>query len=229
MGFGIYNPPMPLSIHSLSDIAARIDQPFSLISLGLVGDIGAHLYVAQGQLNWHKHIDEDELFLVHEGAVQIETELGSAALRAGDAMLVPKGVGHRSGSARRSVVLLIRQQVFPERKNGHRNYLVIEKETTLKKIRVGQSGAPTARPFEPASLMRLDDYGLTVFVALDSGPAENAKAGGALLYALRGAVRIQTDDGPALLEAGQLVILPSHTAYQIHSAQPAVVVKFERE
>lgn len=220
---------MSLPIHSLSDIAGRIDQPFSLVALGLVGDVGVHLYVAQGQLNWHKHIDEDELFLVHEGAVQIETELGSATLHAEEAMLVPKGVGHRSGSARRSVVLLIRQQVFPERKNGHRNYLVTEKETTLEKIRVGQAAAPTARPFEPVTLLKLDDYGLSVFVALASGPAQNSKAGGALLYALRGAVNIEMGDGLAPLQAGQLAILPSHTAYQLHCAQPAVVVKFERE
>ncbi len=220
---------MSLPIHSLSDIAGRIDQPFSLVALGLVGDMGVHLYAAQGQLNWHKHIDEDELFLVHEGAVRIETELGSATLHAEEAMLVPKGVGHRSGSARRSVVLLIRQQIFPERKNGHRNYLVTEKETTLEKIRVGQAAAPTARPFEPASVMRLDDYGLSVFIALASGPARHAKAGGALLYPLRGAVNIEMDDGLAPLQAGQLAILPSHTAYQLHCAQPAVVVKFERE
>src|SRR3990172_4466987 len=220
---------MSLPVHSLSDIAGRIDQPFSLVALGLVGDVGVHLYVAQGQLKWHKHIDEDELFLVHEGAVQIETELGSATLQAEEAMLVPKGVGHRSASARRSVLLLIRQQVFPERKNGHRNYLVTEKETTLEKIRVGPATTGAARPFEPASVLKLDNYVLSVFVARNSGPAENAKAGGALLYTLRGAVSIKMDDGPAQLQAGHLVILPSHTAYQLHCAQPAVVVKFERE
>ena len=55
----LYNLRMTLTIHPLSAIAARIDQPFSLISRGLVGDVGVHLYVAQGQLDWHKHIDED--------------------------------------------------------------------------------------------------------------------------------------------------------------------------
>ncbi|MEK7325249.1 MAG: hypothetical protein AAB217_08360, partial [Chloroflexota bacterium] len=78
---------MTLTIHPLSAIAARIDQPFSLISLGLVGDVGVHLYVAQGQLDWHKHIDEDELFLVHDGAVDLDTELGSTVLYNEEAML----------------------------------------------------------------------------------------------------------------------------------------------
>ncbi|HLB49695.1 MAG TPA: hypothetical protein VJL59_21985, partial [Anaerolineales bacterium] len=61
---------MSLAIYSLTDKAAQIDQPFAMVLLGLIGDIGVHLYVAQGQMDWHKHIDEDELFIVHEGGLR---------------------------------------------------------------------------------------------------------------------------------------------------------------
>src|SRR3990172_4331581 len=115
---------MSVAVYSLTDKAARIDQPFAMVLLGLIGDIGVHLYVAQGQLDWHKHIDEDELFLVHDGAIDLDTELGSTVLYNEEAMLVPKGIGHQSKSALRSVVILFRQQILPERKNGHRNYIV---------------------------------------------------------------------------------------------------------
>jgi mannose-6-phosphate isomerase-like protein (cupin superfamily) len=220
---------MALTIHPLSAIAARIDQPFSLISLGLVGDVGVHLYVAQGQLDWHKHIDEDELFLVHDGAIDLDTELGSTVLYNEEAMLVPKGIGHQSKSALRSVVILFRQQVLPERKNGHRNYIVTGDEAPLAKARLGNIIPKLSVAFEPQKVAMLEDYRLSVMLARDFGPADTARPGGALLYTMRGSASIELDSGGARLEPGQLTILPSGTPYKIHCAKPAILVKFERE
>ncbi len=220
---------MPLTIHSLAAVAARIDQPFSLVALGLVGDIGVNLYVAQGQIDWHKHIDEDELFLVYDGAIELDTELGSTVLYSEEAMLVPKGVGHQSKAALRSVVILFRQQVLPERKNGHRNYLMTGDEAPLAKARLGTMAARLTIPFEPQAVAMLEGCRLSVFLARDFGPAETTRPGGTLLYAMRGAVSIDLDTGGALLETGHLTVVPSGLAYKIHSAKPAILIKFERE
>jgi len=220
---------MSLSVRTLSAIAARVDHPFSMISLGLVGDLSVNLYVAQGQLDWHKHIDEDELFLVHEGALQLESELGNTTLYAEEVMLVPKGVGHRFNSPMRSVVLLFRQQILPERRNGHRNYLVTGDEALLKKAKLGVIAEQLERPFEPHRVAMIEGYQLSVLTARDFGPAETTPPGGIMIYALRESVSIELDSGGARLAQGQLTLAPAHTAYKLHCAKPAVVVKFEHE
>lgn len=58
---------MSLPVTNLSAVANRIGRPFAAVTLAAVGDLAVSVYVCQGQVNWHKHLDEDELFLVHEG------------------------------------------------------------------------------------------------------------------------------------------------------------------
>lgn len=220
---------MALTIHTPLAIAARVDHPFSLISLGLVGDISLNLYVAQGQMAWHKHIDEDELFMVHEGALQIESELGTTTLYAEEAMLVPKGVGHRSSSAMRSIVLLFRQQILPERKNGHRSYLVMGDETPLAKVKLGLLAQGLDQPYAAQPVAMIEGYQLAVIMARDFGPAGTARSGGTMIYALRESIGIELDPGGTRLAQGQLTILPAQMPYKLHCAKPAVAVKFEHE
>ena len=74
---------MTQEIFNLSKVADGVDRPFALMQLALVGEIAASLYVCQGRLDWHKHLDEDELFLVHAGAIRLETELGTLNLLPG--------------------------------------------------------------------------------------------------------------------------------------------------
>lgn len=219
---------MPLTIYSLSDKAQRIDQPFAMVLLGLVGDVGVHLYVAQGQLDWHKHIDEDELFIVHEGGLRIESELGKNMLYPEEALLVPKGVGHRSQSALRSVVLLLRQQILPERKNGHRNYLVTDGREPLAKARLSGFANEKSQPYQPATAAMMEGHRLSVFLANGFSPPETSPGGGALLYVTQGAIGIELDDGGARLEQGHLTIIPPNTPHRLHAAQPAVVVRFAK-
>jgi len=226
--FIVYNPLMVFTIHTLSATAARIDQPFALVTLGLVGDIGVHLYVAQGQLDWHKHLDEDEIFLVHEGGLRIESELGKNILYPEEVLLVPKGVGHRSQSALRSVILLFRQQVMPDRKNGHRNYLVTDDREPLAKARLSGFANENSQPYTPQVIALIEGYGLSAFIANGFGPNETAPAGGALLYVPQGSVGLELEAGGARLEAGQLTLLDARLPYKLHATQPTLVVKFER-
>lgn len=47
-----------------------------------------------GELTWHKHDDEDELFHVVKGRLCIEYEDDAVQLDAGDFHIVPKGAMH---------------------------------------------------------------------------------------------------------------------------------------
>jgi mannose-6-phosphate isomerase-like protein (cupin superfamily) len=222
---------MPLTIHSLPTMAAKVDQPFALVTLGLVGDIGLHMYVAQGALDWHKHIDEDEIFLVHEGGLRIESELGKITLYPEEVLFIPKGVAHRSQSALRSTVLLFRQQILADRKNGHRNYLVTDDREPLAKARLSGFINNETPAYHAAPVVLMEGYELSVFTANGFSQNEISPPGGTMLYVTQGAVGIETtskDTGGARLETGQVTILPAGTPYKLQASGGATVVKFER-
>jgi mannose-6-phosphate isomerase-like protein (cupin superfamily) len=49
----------------------------------------------RGEFVWHHHEHEDELFLVHRGGFRMEFRDRVVELRAGDMIVVPRGVEHR--------------------------------------------------------------------------------------------------------------------------------------
>ncbi len=48
-----------------------------------------------GATNWHKHDDQDELFIIFQGEMTIKFRTGDITLREGDILTVPKGIEHR--------------------------------------------------------------------------------------------------------------------------------------
>ena len=60
----------------------------------------------QGEFVWHHHDDEDELFLVHRGSFRMEFRDRVVELRAGDFIVVPRGVEHRPVADEEVEVLL---------------------------------------------------------------------------------------------------------------------------
>jgi mannose-6-phosphate isomerase-like protein (cupin superfamily) len=61
----------------------------------------------KGSFVWHKHQDQDELFLILKGMLVIEYENKSVELKAGDLHVVPKGVLHNPVAKEECLVLLI--------------------------------------------------------------------------------------------------------------------------
>jgi quercetin dioxygenase-like cupin family protein len=47
-----------------------------------------------GELVWHKHDNEDELFIVFKGQLTLQLRSGDIALKAGEMYVVPKGIEH---------------------------------------------------------------------------------------------------------------------------------------
>jgi len=64
----------------------------------IVGELnGQHVKVVKfvGEFVWHHHDHEDEMFLVHRGQFRMELRDREIELRAGDFLIVPRGVEHR--------------------------------------------------------------------------------------------------------------------------------------
>ncbi len=49
----------------------------------------------KGEFLWHKHDDEDEMFLVLNGAFNMELRDKTLTISAGDFIIIPKGTEHR--------------------------------------------------------------------------------------------------------------------------------------
>jgi len=60
----------------------------------------------QGAFDWHAHADEDELFFVHRGEFTMEFRNHQVLLRAGDMLVVPRGIEHRPVAERECDVML---------------------------------------------------------------------------------------------------------------------------
>ena len=58
---------------------------------------GQHIRLAKlkGAFDWHHHEHEDELFFIHKGTLTLEFRDRTVEVRAGEFIVVPRGVEHR--------------------------------------------------------------------------------------------------------------------------------------
>lgn len=61
----------------------------------------------KGELAWHKHDNEDEMFHVVKGSLTIQFEDGVVELKEGDFCVVPKGVMHNPVAEEECWIVLI--------------------------------------------------------------------------------------------------------------------------
>ena len=75
----------------------------------IVGELnGQHVKLArlQGEFVWHRHEQEDELFLVLDGTLQMEFRERVIDVEPGEFLIVPRGVEHRPVAVNEVQVLL---------------------------------------------------------------------------------------------------------------------------
>ncbi len=60
-----------------------------------------------GDINWHKHDDQDELFILYGGRMSIELRTGEIPLAEGELFVVPKGMEHRVRGAEDAAFLIV--------------------------------------------------------------------------------------------------------------------------
>jgi len=93
------------------DIGAALDgltEHWSPKVVGRVNDQYVKVAKLLGQLAWHKHDEEDELFQVIRGRLRIQFEGGAeAVLEAGEFCVVPHGVLHNPVADEECWIVLI--------------------------------------------------------------------------------------------------------------------------
>ena len=91
---------------NLADKLARFTE---LWSPRIVGELnGQHVKLAKlaGEFVWHRHAEEDELFLVIAGHLDLHLRDRVVALDPGELFTVPRGVEHKPVAAGEAHVLL---------------------------------------------------------------------------------------------------------------------------
>lgn len=95
----------PVNIHASLDAVAETWSPKVV---GRVNDQFVKVAKLKGELAWHKHDDEDELFWVVEGRLKIEIEgRDPVHLGPGEFFVVPKGTMHNPVADEECQIVLI--------------------------------------------------------------------------------------------------------------------------
>ncbi|MFK7914592.1 MAG: cupin domain-containing protein [Pseudomonadales bacterium] len=95
------------AVRNIHSELSTVSELWSPRVLGQVNDQYLKVARVQGELTWHQHDAEDELFLVLKGALKIEYENGTVELGPGDFHVVPKGTMHNPVAAEECEILLI--------------------------------------------------------------------------------------------------------------------------
>jgi homogentisate 1,2-dioxygenase len=220
--------PQELEIVSIPEHVARLSEPFTMIDLASIDDLILSVFLCQGTLPHHRHLDQDELFLVHNGTISLESEWGTAILRPGDLAVAPKGVGHRSSSLMRSLVLLLQPRLMVNRRNGDRRLFALKEQGRLEKVSVPAVGRQVAIPFRPVVLAHVDTYTLHLFSCEGDGPWWEIERQDNLLFCFNGELALVTELGQNTLVGGELVVVPKGMAHRLSSRSGALVIGAER-
>ena len=93
---------------NLNEISEQIIQVWSPRNIGTVNESVLAAVKFDGEYHWHKHNDEDELFLVFKGKVKIQTRERDIILEESEGVKIPKGVEHCPVSIKPSIVLIFK-------------------------------------------------------------------------------------------------------------------------
>lgn len=215
---------------SIADYESRLTEPFTMVELARIDDLSLSLYLCQGTMPFHRHVDQDELFMVHSGAITLESAWGTAVLRPGELAVVAKGLSHRSSSPMRSLVLLLQPRLMVNRRNGDRHLFTLRDQGRLEKVSMPAVGRGLTVPFRPVVLADVDTFAVTLESCTQAGPLHGVgplpQSG--LILCSAGHVTVETEDERLPLAEWELVVVPAGVPYRLSSAAGALVMGVQR-
>jgi len=220
--------PKELEKVSIPEQVRRLTEPFTMIDLAQIDDLAFSVYLCQGTMPHHRHLDQDELFLVHSGTISLESEWGTAVLRPGELAVAPKGVGHRSASLIRSAVLLLQPRLMANRRNGDRRFFVLEGQGRLEKVSVPAVARQLSSSFTPVVLANVDTFALYLLRCEGTGPRLQREDQASLVYCYDGQLTLDSDLDQVSLGSGELCVVPPGIAFQLSSVRPALMIGVQR-
>ncbi|MCY1029889.1 cupin domain-containing protein [Corallococcus sp. BB11-1] len=99
-------PPPPLEKVNLAHAFTHLSGPDTPQPVGMLHGQPVHLVRLTGNGPWCQHATGDALFFVTRGHLRVELRERSVDLEAGELLIVPRGVEHRSVTASEALVLV---------------------------------------------------------------------------------------------------------------------------
>jgi homogentisate 1,2-dioxygenase len=219
---------MPIAKINLFEEAKAITQPFLVVDLADIDDFVARLFISEGMVAWHKHIDEEQLFLVLDGELTLESEWGNNTLRSGEMAVVPKAVTHRCGSTIRTIALVFERKFFANRQNGQRRLFALRGGGKIKPVNIGAEAVRLTQASASQRLIGVDDLGFSL-VHYGAKPRDHeSSAGSELLLVQQGILSLDTEVGAATLERAEMTVVPRGIKYRGTAPDRAVVLRVSK-
>ncbi len=95
---------------NLAEKLAKFSDHWNPRLVATLDDYEIKLVKLRGDFVWHKHADEDELFLVVKGGFRMDFRDRQVELGEGELIVVPKGVEHKPFAAAECQVLLLERR-----------------------------------------------------------------------------------------------------------------------
>ena len=111
---------------NLSEKFSKFNEQWHPYIVGELNENYVKLAKVQGEFVWHKHDDEDELFIVQRGTLILDFRDKTVEVKAGEILTVPKGVEHRPRTNGEEVFLML----IEPKETKHTGDVVTEKTVT---------------------------------------------------------------------------------------------------
>jgi quercetin dioxygenase-like cupin family protein len=103
---------------NISDEIAALDAYWSQ---KVIAEANGQLFkVAKGigEINWHKHDDQDELFILYKGHLIIQLATGNIELAEGEMFVIPKGVEHCAKAEEEAAFVIVGLNITSNKSGG---------------------------------------------------------------------------------------------------------------
>jgi mannose-6-phosphate isomerase-like protein (cupin superfamily) len=216
---------MALQSIDIAAAAAEIVSAYRPVRIAQVGGYSAAVYICQGRLPWHRRAETDELYVVIEGVITLDTGHGKVVLSESELAVVPRGVGQRNHSGMRSTVFMFHPPQPLTGGNGHLTLPVLDDvEQTLRKVNVA-AHCRSCPLFRWDCVATAGDYGAYVARVQGGGghlPAEHADQ---LVLVVSGILSLDAaDTGSVDVVGGEMVVVPAGQEYRLQSKRGASVL-----
>lgn len=92
---------------SIEQMADLIKEDWIPLDIFRVNDTAVRLVKIKGKYHWHKHTNQDELFIVLKGHLKMNFKDRQIVLDEGEGLVVKKGVTHQSEADEETLVFLV--------------------------------------------------------------------------------------------------------------------------
>lgn len=211
---------------NVEQYAQRLTRPFLMMGLGRVDDYLVSVYSCLGATPWHRHLDEDELFMGFGGTATIDTAWGSVSLGFAEMVTVPKGLSHRSMSTMPATLLLVQSRGQPSRRNGHERPYP-SRRGRIAKVSVAKEAAGLSDVYQPRRVAVSDALGVSVQICLGAQQWHRHQ-GDQLIFCQYGEFAVESEQGQEAVSRGEFVVVEAGERHRVVAIEPATAVVMAR-